>query len=54
MKRFMFIMKKFMFIVKRFIFIIDRYRVAKSRRMPYLYRSFSAKEPYNQWLICGK
>jgi len=24
-----------------------RYRVAKTHRMPYLYRSFSAKEPYN-------
>jgi len=23
------------------------YRVAKIRKMPYLYRSFSAKEPYN-------
>jgi len=22
--------------------------------MPYLERSFSAKEPYNQWLFCGK
>jgi len=30
------------------------YRVAKTHRMPYLYRSFSAKEPYNQWLICEK
>ena len=32
----------------------DRYRVAKTHRMPYLYKSFSAKEPYNQWLFCGK
>ena len=24
-----------------------RYRVAKTHRMPYLYWSFSAKEPYN-------
>ena len=23
-------------------------------RKPYLYLSFSAKEPYNQWLFCGK
>jgi len=23
-------------------------------RMPYLHRSFSAKEPYNQWLFCEK
>jgi len=30
------------------------YRVAKTRRMPYLYRSFSEKEPYNSWLFCGK
>jgi len=22
--------------------------------MPYLYKSFPAKEPYNQWLFCGK
>jgi len=26
----------------------------ESGRMPYLYRSFSAKEPYNSWLFCGK
>jgi len=30
------------------------YRVAKTHRMPYLYRSFSAKEPYSQCLFCGK
>jgi len=30
------------------------YRVAKTHRMPHLYRSFSAKEPCNQWLFCGK
>jgi len=24
------------------------------RRMPYLYRSISAKEPYNSWLFGGK
>jgi len=30
------------------------YRVAKTHRMPYLHRSFSAKEPYNLWLFCGK
>jgi len=23
-------------------------------KMPYLYRSFSAKEPYEYWLFCGK
>jgi len=27
---------------------------AKTHRMPYLCRSFSAKEPYNSWLFCGK
>jgi len=26
---------------------LRRYRVAKMHRMPYLYRSFPAKEPYN-------
>jgi len=26
---------------------IDLYRVAKTHRMPYLYRSFFAKEPYD-------
>ena len=30
------------------------YRVVKTQRMPYLYRSFSTKEPYNHWLFCGK
>jgi len=30
------------------------YRVAKTHRMAYLYRSFSAKEPYNEWLFCRK
>jgi len=28
-------------------FAADRYRVAKTHGMPYLYRSFSAKEPHN-------
>jgi len=28
------------------------YRVATMRRMPYLHRSFPAKEPYNYWLFC--
>ena len=32
----------------------DGYRVAKMQRMPYLYASFSATEPYNSWLFCGK
>jgi len=31
-----------------------RYRVAKTHRMPYLYRSFSAKEPPIIGLFCGK
>ena len=30
------------------------YIVAKMRRMPCLYRSCSAKEPYDQWLFCKK
>jgi len=30
------------------------YRVAKMRKMSYLYTSFSAKEPYNKWLFCRK
>jgi len=29
-------------------------RVAKTHRMPYLYKSFSVKEPYNSCLFCGK
>ena len=29
-------------------------QVTKTHRMPYLYRSFSAKEPHNEWLFCGK
>jgi len=29
------------------------YRVAKTHRIPYLCRSFPAKELYNHWLICG-
>jgi len=28
------------------------YRVAKTNRVPYLYKSFSAKDPYNLWLFC--
>jgi len=31
-----------------------RYMAAKTHRMPYLYRLFSAKEPYNSGLFCGK
>ena len=30
------------------------YRVAKTHRIHYLYRSFSAKVTYIQWLFCGK
>jgi len=30
------------------------YRVAKTHRIPYLYRSFSAKVTYIQWLFRGK
>jgi len=29
-------------------------RVAKTCRIPYLYRSFSAKKPYNSWLFSKK
>ena len=29
-------------------------RVANTREIPYLYRILFAKEPYNQWLFCGK
>jgi len=28
------------------------HRVAKTHRMPHLYKSFSAQEPYNWWLFC--
>jgi len=28
------------------------YRVAKNHKTPYLYTSFSAKEPCNWWLFC--
>ena len=28
------------------------YRAAKTHKMPYLYRSFPAKEPYTEWLFC--
>jgi len=30
------------------------YRVVKTRRMPYLHKNFLSKEPYNEWLFCGK
>jgi len=30
------------------------YRVAKAYTMHYLYRSFSANEPYKSWLFGGK
>jgi len=30
------------------------YKMANMHRMPYLYRSFPAKEPYNSWLFRGK
>jgi len=33
---------------------IKTYLVAKTHRIPYLYRSFSAKETYISWLFCGK
>ena len=31
-----------------------RYKVAEMHRVPYLYRSLSAKEPFNWWLFCRK
>jgi len=34
-------------------FLIPRQRVVTTQRMPYLCMSFSAKEPYNVWLLCG-
>jgi len=30
------------------------YRMAEIHRMPYLYRSWFAKEPCNSWLFCEK
>jgi len=30
------------------------YRVSRMHRMPDLCRVFTAKEPHNQWLFCGK
>jgi len=36
---------------RRVLFV---YRVAKSHKMPYLCKSFSAKEPCKKWLFCGK
>ena len=36
-----------------FYYVVE-YRVAQSHRVPYLHRSFSAKEPYKQWLFCEK
>jgi len=34
--------------------VVVNYRVAKTHRIPYLYRSFSAKMTNVQWLFCGK
>ena len=28
--------------------------MAKTQRVPYVYRSFSCKRPYNWWVCCGK
>ena len=30
------------------------YQMSTTHRMPYLYRSFSTKEPYNEWLFLRK
>ena len=38
----------------RIVVRILTYRAAKTHRMPYLYTSFSAKEPYNEWLFWRK
>ena len=42
------------FVVLHLIGCAARYRVAKTHRMPYLYRSFSTKEPPIIGLFCGK
>jgi len=39
---------------KRALDSVCRYRAAWSHKMPHLYGSFSAKEPYDQWLFCEK
>jgi len=35
-------------------YTFSRYRVAKTHTMPFLYKSFALKEPYNEWLFCEK
>ena len=37
-----------------FVAVSMDYRLAKTHTMPRLYKSFSAKEPYDSWLFCGK
>jgi len=37
-----------------FLPILCAYTVAKMHKMPYLDKSLSAKEPYNQWLFLRK
>jgi len=39
--------------VLSYLEVLITYRVVKTHRMPYLHRSFSEKEPYNLWLLCG-
>ena len=36
------------------LFVKEQYSAAKTNRLPYVYRSFSAKEVYNSWLFRGK
>ena len=40
--------------VLRIVSSVRSYRVAKTHRIPYLYRSFFAKVTYIWWLFCGK
>ena len=47
------ILQKRFIILRSLLIVATPYRAAKTHRMPYLYRSFSAKEPYNLWLFCG-
>jgi len=48
------ILQKRPIILRSLLTVATPYRVAKTHRMFYLYRSFSAKEPYNLWLFCRK
>ena len=41
-------------ILRSLLIIATPYKAAKTQSMPYLYRSFSAKETCDQWLFCEK